>query len=303
MRIACVGECMIELTDAPSGIGRGFGGDTLNTAIYLARLGKAEGIKVDYVTALGDDPYSDEMIAAWSLEGIGVKNVLRIPGKMPGLYSIRTSKLGERSFFYWRSAAAARQMFNGEEGKRLAASLKDYDWIYFSGITMGILDLDGRMIFLDALRRASDAKAKLAYDSNYRPRIWSDEEEAQAMNSVCLGWADLALPSFDDERALYGDKNPEATALRIAKQGLSEIVVKDGDNQTVLCVDKKIVRYKGASHPEPIDTTAAGDSFNAGYIFARMLGKSPEDAVVDGASLAYRVVGVRGAILPRDMEV
>ncbi len=80
-------------------------------------------------------------------------------------------------------------------------------------------------------------------------------------------------------------------------------MVKDGDNQTVLCVDKKIVRYKGASHPEPIDTTAAGDSFNAGYIFARMLGKSPEDAVVDGASLAYRVVGVRGAILPRDMEV
>jgi 2-dehydro-3-deoxygluconokinase len=302
MRIACVGECMIELSDAPHGMKRSFGGDTLNTAVYLARLGAKQGIEVDYITAVGDDPYSQEMINAWSSEGIGVKTVRQISNAMPGLYAIRTTQKGERSFFYWRSASAARQMFEGVEGKRLASSLEDYDWVYFSGITMGILDLDGRMIFLDGLRKASEAGAKLAYDSNYRPRIWSDVEEARAANAVTLGWVDLALPSFDDERLLYGDKNPEETARRIANLGLPEIVVKDGDRDIVMSVGSEIQRYRGESNPSSLDTTAAGDSFNAGYIFARMMGKSPETAVVDAARLAFKVVGVRGAIIPRGME-
>ncbi len=70
MRIASIGECMIELRQMPGGhLTRSFGGDTLNTAVYLARL----GAEVDYVTALGDDPLSDEMIAGWQAEGIGTE--------------------------------------------------------------------------------------------------------------------------------------------------------------------------------------------------------------------------------------
>ena len=61
--VASIGECMIELKQAGGGLySRGYGGDTLNTAVYLARL----GVEVDYITALGDDPLSDEMIAGWA---------------------------------------------------------------------------------------------------------------------------------------------------------------------------------------------------------------------------------------------
>ena len=90
--VACIGECMVELEQVarlPQGGGlysRGFGGDTLNTAVYLARL----GVKVDYLTALGDDAMSDEMIAAWNAEGVGTRRVSRLPGKLPGLYMIQT---------------------------------------------------------------------------------------------------------------------------------------------------------------------------------------------------------------------
>src|SRR4051812_50110599 len=93
---------MIELREMADGrFARSYGGDTLNTAIYLARL----GVAVDYVTALGDDPWSDEMIAGWAAEGIGTEQVARVPGRVPGLYIIQTDARGERSFLYWRGNA------------------------------------------------------------------------------------------------------------------------------------------------------------------------------------------------------
>ncbi len=87
---------------------RGYGGDTLNTAVYLARL----GVGVDYITALGDDSLSDEMIAGWAAEGVGTRRVARLPGKLPGLYMIQTDDKGERRFFHWRDSAAARSLMD-----------------------------------------------------------------------------------------------------------------------------------------------------------------------------------------------
>ena len=89
--VACIGECMIELKQAQGGLySRGYGGDTLNTAVYLARL----GVDVDYITALGDDSLSDEMIAGWTAEGVGIRRVARLKGKLPGLYMIQTDDNG-----------------------------------------------------------------------------------------------------------------------------------------------------------------------------------------------------------------
>jgi 2-dehydro-3-deoxygluconokinase len=87
--LAAIGECMLELSEHPDGrITRAFGGDTLNTAVYLARL----GVPVDYITALGDDPWSEEMLAAWQAEGVGTASVLRLEGRLPGLYIIQTDE-------------------------------------------------------------------------------------------------------------------------------------------------------------------------------------------------------------------
>ena len=116
MRIASIGECMIELRQMPGGhLTRSFGGDTLNTAVYLARLGAS----VDYVTAMGDDPLSDEMIAGWRDEGIGIERVLRLKGKLPGLYMIETNTAGERRFYHWRDASAVRGLMSLPETEAL----------------------------------------------------------------------------------------------------------------------------------------------------------------------------------------
>ena len=72
---------------------------------------------VDYITALGDDSWSDELIAAWDAEGVGTGRVLRLPGRLPGLYIIQTDAKGERRFSYWRETAAARLLFQAPEGR------------------------------------------------------------------------------------------------------------------------------------------------------------------------------------------
>ena len=70
-RIALFGECMIELRGQMFGtMQQNFGGDTLNTAVYLARLGAEGGVRVSYATQLGNDAYSKAMLEAWALEGI-----------------------------------------------------------------------------------------------------------------------------------------------------------------------------------------------------------------------------------------
>src|SRR5512145_1720140 len=102
-RIAMIGECMIEMQDRGAGtIAMAFGGDTFNTAAYMARLGEGLGPFVEYVSALGDDPYSEDMAAFWRAQGVGDSLVPRRKGKRPGLYFIKTDASGERRFYYWR---------------------------------------------------------------------------------------------------------------------------------------------------------------------------------------------------------
>lgn len=300
LRIACVGECMIELTQRdPASMGLSYAGDTLNTALYLARVAPPGLIAVDYVTALGDDPYSDAMLAAWRAERIGTAAVARLPGRLPGLYLIHLDEDGERHFFYYRSAAAARALFTDPATLPGLATLARCDLVYFSAITLSILGEDARGRFLAALAATRAKGGRVAFDSNYRPAGWPDAETAQRVVARFLPHVDVALPTFEDERQLFGDADPAATARRYAAQGVAEIVVKLGvegcftfaDGPQVVAVPERIV---------PTDTTAAGDSFNAGYLAARLLGADNASAALAGHRLAGAVIRHRGAIIPRE---
>ncbi len=298
IRVAAIGECMIELRQlGETSLELAYGGDTFNTAAYLARL--ADGrLEVDYVTALGDDPYSAGMRAAFERECVGTSMVLELPGRLPGLYAIRVDARGERSFFYWRREAAARAMLDGEAGARLAATLPRYDWLYVSGITLSILEPPARDRLFEILAEARRRGAKVAFDTNYRPRGWPDIAAARATMTRALGCADLALPTFPDEQALFGDDDPSATLRRIAALGVPEIVVKNGGDPIHLSAGDAAIRIDVPPAAQVVDTTAAGDAFNAGYLAARIRGLAPIAAAGAGARLAGIVIGHRGAVIP-----
>ena len=298
IKVASIGECMVELKqaqgDSQGGLySRGYGGDTLNTAIYLARL----GADVDYITALGDDPMSDEMIAGWAAEGVGTSQVLRLPGKLPGIYLIRTDDAGERRFFHWRESAAARRLMELPETDDILASLASYDLIYLSAITLSLYGESGRGRLFAALRSAREAGARVAFDTNFCVRGWPDLDIARAVYRDAFAVADIALASTEDLLPQYAGESNDRLLARISS---TEAVLK-------LAVPASIVRFEGVSHEvkagpmtKPVvDTTAAGDSFAAAYIFARLAGADAVEAARAGHRLASAVVCYPGAIIPR----
>jgi 2-dehydro-3-deoxygluconokinase len=292
-RVACIGECMIELRQAPGGLfSRGFGGDTLNTAVYLSRL----GVETDYITALGDDSLSEEMIAGWQAEGVGTSRVARLKGKLPGIYMIETDARGERKFFHWRESAAARQLMSLPDTDAILASLAGYELIYFSAITLSIYDEPGRARLFAALNDIRRRGARVAFDTNFRARGWPDIDIARRVFTQAFETADIALASTEDLLPLWSDETKEAL---LARTPSPEAVLK-------LDEPRCIVRAAGAPTEvtaEPVtmpvvDTTAAGDSFAAAYLAARLNGADPVAAARAGHHLAGVVVCYPGAIIP-----
>lgn len=222
----------------------------------------------------------------------------RLPGRLPGLYIIRTDAAGERSFHYWRSAAAARELLRSGQAESLATALAGFDLVYLSAISLGILDPESRerlFTLLEGLRRAG---CRIAFDSNYRPRLWASRGEAQAAVTRVLGLASLALPTFDDEAALFGDADPAATVRRLHGLGVEEVAVKCGPEPSLVSQGGQQTRVAVERRITPVDTTAAGDSFNAAYLAARLTGAEPAAAAAAGHRLAARVISVKGAIIP-----
>lgn len=293
--VASIGECMIELSrlDLEAGAAHvEFAGDTLNTATYLARL----GVTVSYVTNLGTDRFSDRMLVRWQGEGIDCALIGRNASRLPGIYAIETDATGERSFRYWREASAARTLFSG-----VGAGLEDlagFDVIYLSGITLAILTDDVRARLLAALIRMREAGAQVVFDTNYRPGLWPSSAVARECFAAMWAATSLALPSYDDELALYPGSSPEEVVSRIAGWGPREVILKNGAQGPLVWADGHAVQADFRAAHRVVDTSGAGDSFNAGYLAARLSGAEPMAAAAAGHRLAATVVGQHGAIIP-----
>jgi 2-dehydro-3-deoxygluconokinase len=283
---------MLELTRKGDDWSLGYGGDTLNTAIRLARADH----DVSYLTALGDDPFSRDMREKWEAEGLDCAMVLTHPARHAGLYAISTDASGERSFTYWRESSAAREMFSLPGMAQALAKAEGADLIAFSLITLAILPPDARSELLALARRVRERGGKVAFDGNYRPRLWGNVDEARAMRNAAIARADIGLPTLEDETLLKSSPSPlgedEVTAHWQAL-GCKEVIVKLGARGCRL-PDATIL-----PPPEilaPVDTSGAGDAFNAGYLSARLSGASIEDAARAGHALAGWTIMRPGAI-------
>jgi 2-dehydro-3-deoxygluconokinase len=296
MKVASIGECMIEFSSTGDGLfRRGFGGDTLNTALYLARL----GVDTSYVTAIGDDTLSEVMLAEWSGERIRTDQVIRVAGRVPGLYMIERDARGERSFLYWRDRAPARELFEHADDL-LLERLSRFDWLYLSGISLSLYGDSGRARLRELLTLTRRNGGRVAFDGNYRPRGWADTASARRAFDDILPLVDLALPTFDDEQALFGDRDVEGCVERHGAAGIGETVIKRGARGCLVCAGGDCTEIPPQRVVEPVDTTAAGDSFNAGYLAGRIRGATPREAALAGHRLAGAVIMSAGAIIPRD---
>ena len=290
-----IGECMVELSSAGTGLWRqAFAGDVFN-ALWYARAISRDDISVAFHTALGTDPLSDQMLDFAENAGVDCANTPRFEDRRPGLYSIHLNG-AERSFTYWRDTSAARMMMRNPE--TLWPKVEAAKVIYLSGITLAILSEDDCEMLLQGLRGHKSGAADIVFDPNIRPHLWQDKDRMRSVISQAAALSDIVLPSFDDEKGAFGDTDPEETAKRYHALGVDHVVVKNGPADTIHLRAGTITSYPVTPIDGVIDTTAAGDSFNGAYIAALLGGRSTADAIGIAQRCAGQVIRHKGALVP-----
>ena len=222
--------------------------------------------------------------------------VRRVAGRVPGLYWIKTDAKGERSFSYWREAAPYRDLFRGPNAHAAFADLRRAKWLYLTGISLAVLDVESRLGVFEAMRHVVENGGQVAFDINYRPQLWEDVAEAASTLQIALAWSTIALPGLDDMRTVFGSSSAEAALRQLKSFGVEEAAVKDGSAGVHLSSGEFIAAEPVA---KVVDTTAAGDAFNGAYLAARMAGFTPSQAARAGQKMAAKVIQAPGAIIPR----
>lgn len=296
--VYAIGECMVELSHSEGDdYRRSFAGDVYNTAVYLKRLAPAD-CSVEFVSAVGDDIMSNAMLEAWRQEEISTTHVAALPGKSPGLYFIHTDEDGERNFSYWRSRAAARELTIALE--RLdAGAFRKGDYIYYSGITLAILNEDRRAQLLDLIRTAKSAGALIAFDPNFRPALWESHGAATTSIRKAYESADVVLTGAEEGANLFGWAREQDHLAALERFGVNEAIVKAGERGVFGASNGERFHIPFTRAQKVVDTTAAGDSFAGAYLAFRLRGKMPEEATSLAAKVARVVISSNGAILDR----
>ncbi|EXL06774.1 sugar kinase [Aquamicrobium defluvii] len=293
-----IGEAMVELSSRVGADGESWrmavAGDTLNTAWYARALLDGDWT-VSYFTALGTDRYSRRIRDFITASGIETGLIRTVPDRRPGLYMIHQQD-GDRHFTYWRDMSAARLLADDTDALRRA--VLGADIVYFSGITLAILQADRRAALIAEVAAARAAGARVAFDPNIRPALWSGGDGLKASLAAAAAVSDVVLPTFGDELPLFGDKDLLATARRYCAYGAREVVVKNGAEATLVLHHGGQFESLPPRVGEVVDATGAGDSFNGAYLARRAMGDPPEAAV----RMAHRVAGIcirhPGALVP-----
>ena len=294
-RFVAIGECMVELAPGAQAqdLKLGFAGDTFNTAWYVKSL--SPDCQSRFVSRVGTDAVSDQMLAMMQQAGIDTDHVLREQDRSVGLYLISLQN-GERSFSYWRDTSAARLL--ADDRAALESATKDADVVYFSGITMAILDSKGRATLLDVMRSLRAAGQTTVFDSNLRPRLWGAASEMTDTVMEAASVSDIVLPSYDDEAVHFGDQDIIATRDRYRDAGAGTVIVKNGAGPIEFLHDGQTGSVTPPVATEIVDTTAAGDSFNAGFLVGLSQTGSAADAIAFASKVAGHVISQKGALVP-----
>lgn len=271
----------------------GFAGDTMNTAWYLRKL-LPKTDHVDYLTAVGRDAASEQLLTFLKDASLGTQHIARHPERTVGLYMIQLQD-GERSFSYWRGQSAARTL--AQDPAPLGAALEDSQIAYFSGITIAVLPPSGRSHLLDTLHRFRKQGGSVVFDPNLRPKLWDTPDQMTTAIMQAAGASDIVLPSHEDEATWFQDADPQATAKRYADRGASKVIVKNGAAPMCALNDGTLTHHTPVPVQTIVDTTAAGDSFNAGFLAAHIAGQDLNQSITAGATLAAHVIGARGALV------
>jgi 2-dehydro-3-deoxygluconokinase len=289
--ILAYGEAMVEFNQTGEGDGRlylqGFGGDSSNFAIAAAR----QGARVGYWSALGDDAHGRALRALWDAEGVDHTAVRSDASAFTAIYFVTHGERGHEFHFYRRGSAASRVAPADVPKAQIAAARV----LHLSGISLAISDsaCDAGYAAIEAARAAG---VQVSFDTNLRLKLWSLDRARAVMNDV-LRCTDIALPSWDDIRAITGLTDPDALVDHCLCLGAKVVALKLGaEGALVASADE---RHRIAPFPcTPVDATGAGDTFGGAFVARWVAGDGLHDAARYAAAAAALSTQGYGAVAP-----
>jgi 2-dehydro-3-deoxygluconokinase len=293
--IAIIGEVMLELSPlSEKNFALGVSGDTYNSACTLAGL----GINTTYITSLGYGKSANIVRHDADQRGVHLLEPKTVINKSPGLYMINNDATGERFFDYWRSDSAASYLFNNEDLLvPMLKQIENHNYIYLSGITLALMSESCRSklyLFLMDYRKQG---GKVIFDPNYRPKLWPGKATAlKAINEILM-YVDIYLPGFEEEEILFNAKSADDVTQRLLTIEADEIVIKNGPQNCLLLTNNQMKNIEITPSTDVVDTTGAGDTFNGGYIGARLSGLSAIDSIKFAAKAASQILRIKGGVL------
>ncbi len=288
-----MGEPMLEfnqLPPQPDGSRHyleGHGGDTSNAAVAAARHGAAVGM----IAAVGQDMPGDSFMALWAKEGIDTSTVSRSGRYATGVYFVTHDDSGHRFLHHRANSAAAMA---GPEDVPVEA-IGRARILYLSGISQGISTAacDAAFVAIDAAKARG---AKVAYDTNYRPRLWPAARAAAVMRAA-MESVDYAFPGLEDAAALTGLTDADAILDYYLRCGPAAVVLKMGESGAYLATRDRRVRIP--AHPvQAVDATGAGDTFCGAFLARTLAGDSLEEAARYACVAAALKCTGHGAVAP-----
>ena len=289
--VVAIGEPMVEFNQTGERDGRlflqGFGGDSSNFAIAASR----QGARAAYVSALGDDPYGRMLRELWQREGINQSGVLTNASAFTAIYFVTHDDSGHH-FHFFRTGSAASRMTPQDLPRALIENARV---LHLSGISLAISDQACETCFA-AIEIARAAGVQVSFDTNLRLKLWSIDRARDAMTRA-LRLTDIALPSYDDVRAITGLTEPDALVDHCLALGAKIVALKLGGEGAIVATPNE--RHRIAPHPcKPVDATGAGDTFGGAFVARLVAGDTPIDAArYAGVAAALSTEGY-GAVEP-----
>ena len=175
----------------------------------------------------------------------------------------------------------------------LADYVADARLLLITGVTLAVMEAPEKLMELLRLLRG---RTPIALDTNYRARLWSSPDAYRARFEEILPFVDILLPTRSDLEAIYPDEPIEPLIERIAMAGPSTIAMKCGADGCAVWDGAALRPYPPPEVIAPLDTTGAGDAFNAGFLSALLRGHGMEIRCDVGQRVAARALRVRGAL-------
>lgn len=263
-------------------------GAELNVAIGLARL----GLRVGYMSRVGDDAFGRFLRAALEREGLSQDLVATDPERSTGFMLKSLAVAGaDPAIDYYRRGSAASSMDAGDLARASPGRARH---VHLTGILPG-LSAGCRALALALATTARAQGRSVSFDPNLRSRLWQSKDEMVDTVNGLAALADLVLPGLAEGRLLTGQDRAEDIAESYLELGAGAVVVKLG-SEGAFCADRSGLRayVPGARAERVVDTVGAGDGFAVGVISGLLDGLALEAAVRRGNAIGARVVQFPG---------